>query len=67
MLIAYANNIERIASEVEKDQGPFYCTCCKKEVGLKKGKIKIHHFYHLVDNPNCLKENESERHSTIKY
>ncbi len=68
MLVAQTyNGIRKIASETKRSEGPFYCPYCKAEVGIRKGYKKIHHFYHIVDNPDCENKNESETHLKIKY
>lgn len=41
-----------IAWEAVKDQGPFYCPECQRQVVLKKGQFIIHHFAHRPES-NC--------------
>lgn len=67
MLTALVNNIKKPAVQTEKIEAPFYCPYCLGEVGLRKGTKKIHHFYHIKENPDCLITNESELHLRIKY
>ncbi len=67
MLVALTSvNERKVSFETSKSEGPFYCPCCKKEVGLKKGDKKIHHFYHIKENPECTVPKESEIHLRIK-
>lgn len=67
MLVALtSDNKRKISYKTSKKEGPFFCPCCGAEVGLKKGYKKIHHFYHFVDNPKCINQNESELHLKVK-
>ena len=67
MLVALtSDNKRKISYKTSINEGPFFCPCCGAEVGLKKGDVKIHHFYHLIDNPKCLNKNESDTHLQVK-
>lgn len=66
MLKAIKDNKVFYAWETEKEQKPFFCPECKREVGLRKGKIKIHHFYH-IKKFDCLVSPESQIHLEIKF
>ena len=67
MLVALTSvNERKVSFETSKNEGPFFCPCCKKEVGLRKGYKKVHHFYHINDNPDCPIPKESEIHLRIK-
>lgn len=35
-----------LARHISKEEGPFNCPGCGKDVNLRKGQIKIHHFAH---------------------
>ena len=53
MLSAYdQQRILRIAWDTEKDQGPFHCPECQRQVILKKGQFVVHHFAHAPGS-NC--------------
>lgn len=36
------------ASESNKSDGDFFCPACNDKMGLKKGKVRTHHFYHIT-------------------
>jgi competence protein CoiA len=56
-----------LATEVQKDDGPFYCPECEGELILKQGRIKIAHFAHLTDaDCSYAGEPESEEHIAAK-
>lgn len=60
------NNISLYAWETEKQQQPFYCPECKRNLVLKKGDRKEHHFAHEI-NANCkFGIGESQLHLSIK-
>jgi competence protein CoiA len=66
MIVALVNKVRKIACYTEKYEAPFFCPYCKQEVGIRKGNKKVHHFYHLNENPECENSNESEIHYKIK-
>ncbi len=41
-----------IAWEVSRDQGPFFCPECQRQVAVKQGQYVMHHFAHLSGS-NC--------------
>lgn len=49
-----------------KEDGPFYCIGCKKEVVLKKGRIKVHHFAHKPPFSCNRGQGETEKHRECK-
>jgi len=60
------NNKKVDAEYSKKDEKPFICPLCKEEVFLRKGLVRIHHFYHK-QNSNChFGEGESENHRLCK-
>lgn len=61
-----ANGKQRIAFDVEKEMGPFYCSACGEQMILKKGNVRIHHFAHGVGS-DCEYGGESIRHMQVKY
>ncbi len=69
MLSAYdKENGYVLATEVQKDDGPFYCPECQTGLILKQGRVKIAHFAHLP-NTDCSYaggEGESEAHIEAK-
>lgn len=67
MLVAESQNKERCMAWItEKSERPFFCPECKKEVVLKKGVIKAHHFSHKPQS-NCIYgTNESQKHLLVK-
>jgi competence protein CoiA len=56
-----------IAWEVTKMQGPFFCPECEKQVVVKKGSFKIHHFAHQPSATCTYGTGESEEHRRAKY
>lgn len=66
MLKALKNQSFIYAWDTNRDDKPFYCPECKSELGIRKGKIKIHHFYH-IRKFNCNMINESQVHYEVKY
>ncbi len=67
MLTAINNRGSKFISlESNKDMLPLYCPHCNSQVGLRKGTIKIHHFYHLT-NYDCVNAGESLDHMEHKY
>ena len=54
------------AWEVERDQGPFLCFCCRQMVTLRKGEIKAPHFAHLPPVTCEYGSGESEAHRRCK-
>ncbi len=53
------------AAEAQKQQGPFICPACKKQLTLRKGSIRIHHFAHKHES-NCYYKGESQVHLRTK-
>lgn len=60
------DNIKVFASSSEKGDEPFHCPGCQKELVLRKGKIKVHHFGHKPPYSCKRGEGESEIHRTCK-
>lgn len=53
MLSAYnKENSYVLATEVQRDDGPFHCPECEEELILKAGRVKVAHFAHLP-NSDC--------------
>jgi len=50
------------ALDSRKSDGDFFCPSCKGRMGIKKGKIKVDHFFHI--NKEC--SEESYLHKTAK-
>lgn len=67
MLVAEnVDGVRRPAFEAEKDECPFTCPICKKNVVLKKGSIREHHYAHEPD-ANCeYGKGESQLHYKVK-
>ncbi len=65
-----ANNKDNgyvLATEIQKDDGPFFCPECEGELILKQGRVKIDHFAHLPDaDCSYAGEPESEEHIAAK-
>jgi competence protein CoiA len=57
-----ANNKDNgyvLATEIQKDDGPFFCPECEGELILKQGRVKRAHFAHLPD-ADCAYAGEPE-------
>lgn len=67
MLVAHNSVQDRcVAWKTGKDNSPFFCPECNREVVLKKGKIREHHFAHIPP-VNCIYgQGESDKHFKIK-
>ncbi len=57
---------KQLAREAERGLGPFHCPLCEKEVILRKGRIKIHHFAHKPPVTCTRGKGESEAHYRAK-
>lgn len=67
MLTALSNNGSPCyAWDVDKSDGPFFCKACSKEVVLKKGKIRLHHFAHKPPVTCSYGLGETELHHRAK-
>ncbi|WP_027722791.1 competence protein CoiA [Maridesulfovibrio zosterae] len=68
MQVALNSADERcIAFQTEKVEGPFKCPHCKKDVTLKKGKIREHHYAHIKSSTECqYGKGESQLHYRAK-
>ena len=52
-----------LATEVQQEDGPFYCPACRERVIVKKGWVKAPHFAHLPDaDCSYIGEGESDDH-----
>lgn len=67
MLVANDSIQDRcVAWKTDKDKAPFFCPECNKEVTLKKGRIREHHFAHLPPVSCIYGQGESDKHFKIK-
>jgi competence protein CoiA len=57
---------KHLARDAERGLGPFHCPQCEKEVILRKGRIKIHHFAHKPPVSCVRGKGESEAHYAAK-
>lgn len=55
-----------VAKWSERSEGPFLCPGCRREVSLRKGNIKAHHFAHKPPIVCKRGVGESEQHLQIK-
>ena len=55
-----------VASEEERDAGPWICPSCSVQVALKKGTIKVHHFAHYPPVSCEYGVGESDEHRQCK-
>ncbi len=46
------SGVVKLAKDVNKNDGPFYCTFCDEEMILRKGMVKVPHFAHKKGS-NC--------------
>ncbi|EDX70713.1 Competence protein CoiA-like family [Coleofasciculus chthonoplastes PCC 7420] len=60
------DNKKIIAKDASKQDVPFYCPKCSKEVCLRKGRIRIHHFAHKPPVTCGHGIGESEAHRQCK-
>lgn len=56
-----------IAWEAVKDQGPFHCPECQRQVVLKKGQFIIHHFAHTPESDCKYGTGETWEHWQAKF
>ncbi|KEY57131.1 competence protein CoiA [Serratia sp. DD3] len=61
-----ATNGKVFAKNCEKKDGPFFCIGCQKELVLKKGMIKVHHFAHKPPSSCTRGQGETEKHRECK-
>lgn len=66
MLVAINQNGDNCISYKTEKGEIFFCPECKKEVILKKGNVKIHHFSHKKKEDCDYFENESKEHLETK-
>jgi competence protein CoiA len=67
MLVALnSSNNRRPAFEAEKSEKPFICPFCKREVVLKKGKVREHHYAHSPKSKCEYRKGESQLHYKVK-
>jgi competence protein CoiA len=59
------DNCKVFANRSIKEDGPFYCLC-KRELILRKGQIKIHHFAHKPPYSCSRSQGETEAHRRCK-
>ena len=63
MLSACNQYSDVLATEVQQEDGPFYCPACRERVIVKKGWVKAPHFAHLPDaDCSSIGEGESDEH-----
>jgi competence protein CoiA len=65
--IQKTTNTKVTARGVTKSEGPFLCPKCIKELNLRKGQIKIHHFAHKPPVTCNYGHGESEAHRKAKW
>ncbi len=56
-----------IAWEVSRDQGPFFCPECQRQVAVKQGQYVMHHFAHLSGSNCTYGTGESWEHWRAKF
>ena len=56
-----------IAWNSTRDQGPFFCPECKRQVVVKKGQFIVHHFAHIPESNCSYGTGESWEHWQAKY
>jgi competence protein CoiA len=67
MLVAYNENGDRCyAKHTERSENPFFCPECNKEVLLKKGEIREHHFAHKPPVDCLYGQGETQEHYAAK-
>ena len=60
------NDISYLAWDAQKSGKPFFCPSCNKEVILRQGEVKAHHFAHKPPVYCIYGSGESEIHYRIK-
>ena len=65
--IQQSSNIKVTARDVTKPEGPFVCPKCSRELNLRKGQIKAHHFAHKPPVTCSYGRGESEAHRKAKW
>lgn len=67
MLTAYSNaNSNCYAWISGREEGPFFCKSCNKEVILRKGNVRVHHFAHKPPASCYYGTGESAAHHNAK-
>lgn len=61
------DNQKVLASQSEKQHGPFLCPQCRQQLTLRKGHIKLHHFAHKPPVTCSHGEGETEEHRKCKF
>jgi competence protein CoiA len=61
-----SDSVKVIARESERDAAPFQCPTCLREVTLRKGNIKAHHFAHKPPVTCARGKGESVQHLQVK-
>ena len=56
----------KIAKDVVKENGPFYCSFCNEEMILRKGMVKIPHFAHKQGSTCAYSTGETLEHEWAK-
>jgi competence protein CoiA len=67
MLVAKnTGRVRKVAFETDKHEKPFFCPACSKEVILKKGNVREHHFAHVPGTDCIYGKGESQLHYRVK-
>lgn len=64
--IRQSDAIKVLARQSERIESPFLCALCRREMILRKGPIKIHHFSHKPPTTCSLGKGETELHHRAK-
>lgn len=64
--IQHSSNQKVLARAVAKAEGPFHCPKCRRELNIRKGPVKIHHFAHKPPITCSYGAGESEAHRRAK-
>jgi competence protein CoiA len=64
--IRLSDSTKVLARVSERPEAPFICPLCRREVILRKGKIKVHHFAHKPPVLCSLGAGETEAHHRAK-
>jgi competence protein CoiA len=64
--IRQSDSTKVLARQSERAQAPFVCPACQREMILRKGPIKVHHFSHKPPTNCSLGKGETELHHRAK-
>lgn len=65
-LFAYNASHILVPAAASQRGGVYRCPECGQRLGLRKGKVRREHFYHLTNNEKCRQAGKSEAHLAVQ-